>query len=189
MSSINVESGMVTTCGASSVGVPVRVVNSSKGARWADFSTNGHLRDENPTPALVCLTALCLSVPVLAQGELSLEGLSEQLQALTNKGTALTERVDANEALWGNLEQTVLLDGSCIMGGKGGSGLHAASVLSYEEWFDEWPDPDYLQVLGMNYNPETDVTGIQYRYYDYPNPRYFIIEFWQGCEFVRNTDW
>ena len=134
--------------------------------------------------ALVGLTALCLSVPVLAQDALSLESLSEKLQALTDKVTALTERMDSIEALWINSEPVVLLDGSCILGTQGG--LQDSTVLKYKEEFDAWPDVDEISVKGVNYNPETDIIGIQYGsvWEDH-----MVIEFWQGCEFLESTDW
>ena len=134
--------------------------------------------------ALVCLTALFLSVPALAQGELSLEGLAEQLQALTAKVTALTERVDSIEALWINSEPTILLDGSCIVGGIGV--VQEPTVLSFKKTFDEWPDIDRLRVEGVSHNPETGVTGIQYTGL---LTHESIIEFWQGCEFLEISDW
>ena len=136
--------------------------------------------------ALVCLTALCLSVPVLAQGELSLEGLSEQLQALTDKVTALTERVDSIEALWVNSEPTILLDGSCVVGSEGG--VQDATVLSYKQTFDEWPNTDSMSVTGVSFDPETGIIGIQYRGF-VSSRRHATIEFWQGCEFLENTAW
>ena len=134
--------------------------------------------------SLVCLTALCLSVPALAQEDLSLVGLSEQLQALTDKVTALTERIDSIEALWINSTPTVLLDGSCLVGSKGG--MQDSSVLSYKETFDEWPNTNDFQVAGVNYNPETGIIGVQYEELFTDQS---IIEFWQGCEFLENTDW
>ncbi len=142
--------------------------------------------------ALVCLTALCLSVPVLAQGELSLEGLAEQLQALTDKVTVLTERtdsltdrVDFIESLWVNSESTILLDGSCVVGSQGG--VQDATVLSFKETFDEWPNPNSMSVTGVSFDPETGIIGIQYR--ALLGSRQATIEFWQGCEFLENTDW
>lgn len=141
--------------------------------------------------ALVCLTALCLSVPVLAQGELSLEGLAEQLQALTDKVTALTERtdsiterMDSIEALWVNSEPAILLDDSCVIGA--GGEMQDSSVLSYKETFDEWPDTGSFTVQGVNYNPETGLIGIQYGGIFSNNA---IVEFWQGCEYIDSTDW
>ena len=134
--------------------------------------------------SLVCLTALCLSVPALAQGELSLEGLSKQLQALTDKVTDLTERVDSIEDLWINSEPTILLDGSCVVGSE--RSMQDATVLSFKETFDEWPNLDNFQVVGVNYNSETGVIGVQYEEWVTDQT---TIEFWQGCEFMGNTDW
>ena len=134
--------------------------------------------------SLVCLTALCLSVPVVAQGELSLEGLSEQLQALTDKVTALTERVDSIEALWDNSEPTILLDGSCVVGSTGG--MQDATVLNYKQTFDAWPDTENFEVVGVNHNSETGIIGIQYVEL-FTNQS--TIEFWQGCEYIESTDW
>ena len=134
--------------------------------------------------ALVCLTVLCLSVPVLAQGELSLEGLSEQLRALTNKVTALTERVDSIEALWINSEPLVLADGACITGSRGG--MQDATVLKYKEAFDAWPATDQIQLFAANYDSETGIVALQY---DELLGSKFVIEFWQGCEFLGSTDW
>ena len=134
--------------------------------------------------SLLVMVALCAAVPVLAQDELTLESLAEQLQALTDKVTALTERVDSIEALWDNSETAILLDGSCIVGSRGG--VQDSTVLSYKKTFDEWPETDKFRVAGVSYNPETGVIGIQYtEIYESQT----IIEFWQGCEFVEGTDW
>ena len=136
--------------------------------------------------SLVCLAVLGLSGPalLLAQGELSLEDLSEQLQALADKVTALTERVDAIEALGINSEPIRLQDGSCVVGSRGG--MHAATVLSYRETFDEWPDPDDIRVIGVSYNPETGVILIHYQEL-FTNMS--IFELWHGCEYIENSNW
>ena len=136
--------------------------------------------------SLVCLAVLGLSGPtlLLAQGELTLEDLSEQLQALTSKVTAVTERIDTIEALWVNSEPTILLDGSCVVGSEGG--VQDATVLSYKQTFDEWPNTDHFKVVGVSYNSETGVIGIQYEELLKDQS---TIEFWQDCEYIESADW
>lgn len=129
--------------------------------------------------SLVCLAALWLALPVLllAQGEISLEGLAEQLQTLT-------DRVDVIEALWINSEPLVMADGSCIIGYEGGP--HDATVLKFKSAFDEWPNTDNIRVFAVAVDPETGVVSLQYEtLYD----NQFVIEMWQDCEFLGTTDW
>ena len=129
--------------------------------------------------SLACLAALWLSVPglLLAQGELSLEGLFEQVQAVT-------ERLDRIEALWVNSEPLVLADGACITGSEGG--VQDATVLKYKTAFDAWPNTDNIRIFAVAHDPETGIVGLQYEtlYADE-----FVIEFWQGCEFLDSTEW
>lgn len=136
--------------------------------------------------SLVCLAALWLAVPalLLAQGELSLEGLSTRLQALVKRVDTLTARLDSIEALWVNSEPAILLDGSCVVGSEGG--VQDATVLSFKETFDEWPNTDNFKVVGVSYNTETGVIGLQYEEWVSDQS---TVEFWQGCEFIENTDW
>ena len=88
------------------------------------------------------------------------------------------------EALWINSEPTILLDGSCVVGSE--RSMQDATVLSFKETFDEWPNLDNFQVVGVNYNPETGVIGVQYEEWVSDQT---TVEFWQGCEFMGNTDW
>ncbi len=129
--------------------------------------------------SLACLAALWLVVPglLLAQGDVSLEGLAERLQALT-------ERVDAIEALWIDSEPLVMADGTCITGSDGG--VQDATVLKYKTAFDEWPNTDNIRIFAVAHDPETGIVGLQYEaLYNHE----FVIEFWQGCEFLDSTNW
>ena len=129
--------------------------------------------------SLACLASLWLVVPglLLAQGELSLEGLAERMQALM-------DRVDAIEALWVNSEPLVMADGSCVIGYEGGP--HDATVLKFKSAFDEWPNTDNIRVFAVAVDPETGTVSLQYEtLYD----NQFVIEMWQGCEFLGTTDW
>lgn len=114
-----------------------------------------------------------------AQEGPSLAGLAAQVQELT-------ERVAFIEALWINSEPTILIDGSCVTGSEGG--VQDATVLSYKETYDEWPNTDAMSVTGVNYDPQTGIIGIQYRALTMFG-RQAAIEFWQGCEFLETTDW
>ena len=66
--------------------------------------------------------------------------------------------------------------------------MQDATVLSYKQTFDEWPETDKFRVAGVSYNPETGVIGIQV-HGNLRKPDQTIIEFWQGCEFIEGTDW
>ncbi len=129
--------------------------------------------------SLVCLAALWLTVPglLLAQDAISLEGLFAQVQVLT-------DRLDRIEALWVNSKPLVLPDGACITGSRGG--LQDATVLKYKEAFDAWPNTDRIQIFAVNHDPETGIVALQYME---NNVYYFVIEFWQGCEFLESSDW
>lgn len=114
---------------------------------------------------------------LLAQDEISLAGLAERLQALT-------DRMDALEALWIDSEPSVTATGACIVGSDGG--MHNSTVMKYRDVFEEWPDVDYIGIAGVSYNPETGEIAIQYEETIKDD---YIIEFWRDCEFLESTDW
>ena len=129
--------------------------------------------------SLVCLAALWFVVPglLMAQEELSLDVLAEQVQTLT-------ERMDALESLWIESEPSVRSTGECIVGSEGG--MHDSTVMKYRNEFEEWPDVDYIKIKGVSYNPDTGDIAIQYEESIGDD---FIIELWRDCEFLESTDW
>ena len=145
--------------------------------------------------SLIVVVALCAAMPVLAQDELTLEGLSEQLSALVDSVTTLTERtdmvtarLDTIEGRWINPEPVSLVDGGCLVGSSGG--MHDSSVLKYKEMFDEWPDTDQMDVVGVAFVASEDGSDSRtFIQYELPRPDQFIIEIWDGCEFLRSSDW
>ena len=60
------------------------------------------------------------------------------------------------------------------------------TVLKYKETFDEWPTMDYLHIIGVAFHPESSRVMIKYEHtYD----DRFVVERWEGCEFVEASDW
>ncbi len=143
-------------------------------------ATRGHLlKGKLVVASVVCLALVWVVVPalLLAQGDLNLEELADRSQALT-------DRVDALEALWIDSEPRVKADGSCINGSAGG--FRDATVPNYKTAFDAWPDTGGMRVFAVNHDPESGIVGLQY---EKISDDEFVAEFWQGCEFLASTDW
>ena len=138
---------------------------------------------------LVCLAVLGLAMPSLAWAQPATESsqlkvLGELVAALTELVSTLTEHLEALEVLWRGADPVETLRGSCVLGSSGG--MHDSTVMKYKAAFDEWPDPDSVQLFGVSYADDTGIVGVQYK--TLWDDR-MIIEFWQGCEMQNSTDW
>ena len=143
--------------------------------------------------ALIIVTlALVPLAPRLlqAQDELTLEGLSQRLDAIATGVAELAGRVNAIEALFEG-PGSIAVDDLCIIGGYNGGEqqVQDQTVMNYKNEFDEFPDVDYLAIRTVAYNPEKGEIIIVYR--DTENYQKLVIanEVWDGCDLVRTEDW
>lgn len=137
---------------------------------------------------IIGIVLLALFVPagaLLAQDELTLESLAETVATLTETVTGLSGRVEAIEAIWSG-PGSIELDGSlCEIGAR--RALQDATVLKYKDKWDEWPSMDEIFVIGVRYSSESGHMFIVYESGFFDDR--FVIEEWNGCEFVGPGDW
>ena len=68
---------------------------------------------------LICITAIALLIPTILfaqDGELSLQSLSDPIDAVTTSITDLTTRLEAAESIWSGLRAVDFSDGTCQIG-------------------------------------------------------------------------
>lgn len=139
--------------------------------------------------SLAVLAVLWLSVPalLLAQGELSLEGLSTRLQVLVARMNALTERIEFIEAVWTGPGAVNLGNGTCIIGGQGVDSMQDITVLKYKETYGEWPGDFDVSFHSVRYDANTGHTLVVYSKGMFNDAG--ATEVWDGCTFVESSDW
>ena len=118
-----------------------------------------------------------MTVPSFAQGELSLEGLATKIQDLVT-------RVERIEAIWSGPDAVVTAEGTCRIAME--QSVQDSSVIKYKEAFDEWPDMDYIRIQSIEYDEDSEHILITHKQW---HPERFILEIWDGCQFVESTDW
>ena len=139
--------------------------------------------------SLVLLAVLWMSVPalLLAQSNLSLEGLSTQLQALTARMDALTERIEFIEAVWTGPGAVDLGNETCIIGGQGVDSMQDVTVLKYKETYGEWPGDFDVSFHSVRHDTSTGRTLVVYSKGMFNDSG--ATEVWDGCEFIESSDW
>lgn len=145
---------------------------------------------------LIIIAVFALLVPgaLLAQDELTLEGLAKQVTALVERVdavgesvTAMTERVEMIESMWEGPGALIIDEERCRTGGNPRThGLQDETVLRYKDTYDEWPEMVDIRVAEIVWMADHKRTGIVY--VDYAKNRYFM-EIWEGCHFVGSSDW
>ena len=135
---------------------------------------------------LIIIAVLALLVPgaLLAQDELTLEGLAETVADVVEQVANLTERVTTIEEIWTGPGPIVLEDGDCVIGLN--ESLQDETVIKFKDTYDEWLDLDSVDVVQVMYLPETGNIAVVYE--EYWDDKY-VIESWNGCEFLGSSDW
>jgi len=130
---------------------------------------------------------LCLCLALLAQDELTLEGLAGKVTAFVGRVDAVGERVEAVQSMWEGPGATLLDDGRCRIGGRPHSHERQdETVLKHKVTYDMWPNIGNFSVVEIIWMADLELTGIVYE--DYYRDRY-VIEIWEGCEFIGSSDW
>lgn len=148
---------------------------------------------------LVTIAVLALLVPgaLLAQDELTLEGLNERIDGLVEQLAELTGKVDAIETTFG----VTTSDGLCVIGNR--ETIQAQTATTYLEEFGELPgDAKNIRIEGVTFEPETGIIGIRYREELSLDPFSMartldsmdkeprrVIEYWNACAYIGSSDW
>ena len=128
------------------------------------------------------IVVLALFVPSVLLGQeegLTLEKLAERISALTNRVVSIEEQL-ARGAL-------VDSEGRCIVM-QDTLTIHPESATKYWDTYGILPDKIRLDLI--YFDTATGLTGFVIR----ENPEYlgrykYVTEFWDGCEFVKSSDW
>lgn len=137
---------------------------------------------------LIIIAVLTLLVPgvLLAQDEITLEGLAEQVTEVVEQVTDLAERIELIESLWKGPGSTDLGDDLCLISLR--DTLQDETVMKYKAQYDEWLDPQSTWFVGVTYAKDTGHILITYAD-DLWGDANKVIEEWNGCEFVGSSDW
>ena len=130
------------------------------------------------------LTVLAPAV-LWGQGEVTLDGLADDLSALTETVTALVTRVERIESIWDGPGSTEIGDDVCLLSERGT--MQDETVLKYKEKYDKWLDLKFSMMQQVRYSADTGHILIVYA--DGPFASKLVIEEWNGCEFVESSDW
>jgi hypothetical protein len=123
---------------------------------------------------------------VMADEDLTLEGLVDLLASLAGRVEALESSVEALESIYEGPGSIVISDGECAIGFIGG--LQDETVLKYKEEYDEWPDVGDVDVYTVVFDSNSNRIGVVYEDY-WKSPERYVKEIWDGCDFVGSTDW
>lgn len=138
---------------------------------------------------LIIIAVLTVLVPgaLLAQDEITLEGLAEQLAEVVEQVADLAERVATIEEIWTGPGSRELTDVACIIGEN--TILQDESVLKYKDQYEEWVNVEEVTIKGVVYNKETGYIVITYADTPWGFDDKRVAESWDGCEFVISSDW
>lgn len=138
------------------------------------------------------LVALLLPAIVMAEGELTLEGLAEIVESLTERTHGIEKRLEDLESMFVDEGPIEMYGNGCLVALEPTSAelqdlnsLRDEAVLGYKQKFDEWLVLSTVEIHSVLYNSETDHIGIVYKA---PNDR-FMVEEWNGCELIQASDW
>lgn len=125
---------------------------------------------------LIIIAVLAIVVPgaLLAQDELTLEGLAEQV-------AALVERVEAVEA---KLAPITTEDGVCVQYANGQ--VQRETVTKYFDAYEENLETSRLRLVAIQFGTETGLTV--YHFEEVFADR-SVTETWRGCEFLDVGEW
>ena len=135
-----------------------------------------HIQQEKSVKRMIVVVVLlALLVPgvLMAQEELSLEGLSEQISSLVERVVSLEEK----------LEPVVTTGGECVQ--YDGRSLQRETVTKHLETFGEDIERQ-ADLESVRYNIESGLTTYSFSY-GYPLRR--VTETWRQCEFLDHGEW
>ena len=96
----------------------------------------------------------------------------------------LAERVATIEEIWTGPGPIILEDGDCVIGLN--DSLQDETVIKYKNTYDEWLEVDSVNIVQVIYLPESgNIAVVHEAFWD---DRY-VIESWDGCEFLGSSDW
>ena len=138
---------------------------------------------------LIIIAVLTLLVPgvLLAQDELTLEDLAEQVAEVVEQVADLAERVATIEEIWTGPGSRELNDVACIIGEN--TVLQDESVLKYKDQYEQWVNVEEVTIKAVVYNKETGYIVITYADTPWGFDDKLVGERWDGCEFVESSDW
>ena len=129
---------------------------------------------------LLVLIALFLAAGgiALAQDELTLDGLAEQLAALVS-------RVDEVES---KLTPGAIVDkdGNCRLAVS--DRLHPTSLVEYLEKYPDSDTPGRIAITNVYIVPGTGV-AVTFGPISESSTYRFVTEYWSGCEFLNTSGW
>ena len=127
--------------------------------------------------AVIVLLLMLSVAQVMAQGEITLEGLAEQL-------AALVERVDAIEKRF-EFTPPVDEDGNCRLAIR--NRVHPETMAAYLDTYPDDRTPQYVYITSVH--DGADSTLIKFNTYVMNKKDKHVTETWDGCEFVGHSDW
>ncbi len=126
------------------------------------------------------LLVLLVVVPVaqvMAQGDITLEDLADQLAALVERMEAIESQLD--------FTPPVDQDGNCRLALR--NRVHPQSMVAYLETYPDNRSPEYIYIIEVQEGE--DGTLITFHTYERGQKDKNVIETWDGCEFVGHSDW
>ena len=138
---------------------------------------------------LVLVAVLALGGMAWAQEEgVTLERLAEMVEAME-------ARVGALEGIFAEVGPVEAYENGCLIGIDRYAAneldlqtLRDETVLKYKEQYGKWLQLDDVRIQTILYNAETGRLGISYLA-GYSDSGPFVVEEWDGCEFVGSSDW
>lgn len=121
---------------------------------------------------------------LLAQDELTLESLSDRIEAVIEALQNHDSRLQRIEEIWSGPGALEMFDNGCTISSAGN--LQDETVLKYKEKWDEWVVVERVEVAGVLYSTDSDRVGILYQV---GYPRRWVTEAWSECEFIESSDW
>ncbi|MDE0079011.1 MAG: hypothetical protein OXO50_15940 [Caldilineaceae bacterium] len=128
---------------------------------------------------LIITAVLAFLVPgaLLAQDELTLEGLAEQIANLADRVNTIESEIAE--------EPVVTAEGKCIIL-HGDFDLHPETATKFLEDFEEIPS--FVSLEAISFHPDTGTLGVLYVEYN-NRPFKYVTEYWSGCQYEGSSQW
>ena len=149
------------------------------------YPPRGHPMRRKLVVAAVVAVLLALGTSqVIAQGDLTLESLAEQLGLVSDRVSAVESRLTPNAI--------VTRKGNCQLALPGR--LHANSLLAYLEKYtaETIPRVEIMAVYTLVEDEPVGSTAIGFEVtgdFNYPIYSRFIYEYWDGCTYLKSSEW